>query len=90
MVVSNLGDVTRDARPNAIKRWSKNGGVLLVSDKTLVSIASTKKGGNGLLTYLQPDVVVMDEAHTMLRNSSSKVYQTLSALKTLRRIGEYL
>lgn len=85
VVVTNLGDITREARANGIKRWSKVGGVLLVGEKTFVNVASQKMG---LQEYLQPDVLVLDEAHMMLKNPKNKVYETLTAIKTPRKIGK--
>jgi hypothetical protein len=86
VLVSNLGQVGVDGRATLIKRWAARGGVLLVSDKTLVSIVLNIK--NALLVeHLQADVLVLDEAHTMLRNSSTKVFKTLASIRTPRRIG---
>jgi hypothetical protein len=86
VLVSNLGQVGVDGRATLIKRWAARGGVLLVSDKTLVSIVLNIK--NVLLVeHLQADVLVLDEAHTMLRNTSTKVYKTLASIRTPRRIG---
>ena len=84
MVVSNLGDVTLEARASAIKRWYHNGGVLLVSDKTFANVASKRE----LHAYLQPDVLILDEAHTMLKNPKNKVYKALLAVTTPRKIGK--
>jgi SNF2 family DNA or RNA helicase len=39
----------------------------------------------GLLLY--QDVLVMDEAHIMLKNNKSKVFQVLSKVKTPRKIA---
>lgn len=88
VVVSNLGDVTADARASTIRRWSDNGGILLVSDMTLASIASKKNGENVWEKYCEADVLVMDEAHTMLRKSANKVYKALAAVTTPRKIGK--
>ena len=88
MVVSNLGDLNVGARASTISRWSDNGGVLLISDKTLASIASKKQGEKVWLKYRQADVLVVDEAHTMLRKSTNKVYQALAAVTTTRKIGK--
>jgi hypothetical protein len=72
-----------------IKRWATWGGVLLVSDKTLVSIFSlAEKNKNlALLEELQPHVLVLDEAHTMVRNSKAKIFRTLTSITTPRKIG---
>ena len=79
LVVTNLGHVGTDGRTKAIKRWVSRGGVLLISDRTFAGM--TKHD-------LQPDVLVLDEAHTMVRNSSTKIYKALNSISTPRRIGK--
>lgn len=73
-----MGDVGPDGRAKAIKRWMSQGGVLLISDRTFSAIKQD----------LQPDVLVLDEAHTMVRNSSTKIYKALNNILTPRRIGK--
>jgi hypothetical protein len=79
VVVTNLGHVNPEGRSQSIMRWVSNGGVLLVSDRTLAGMAKDN---------LQPDVLVLDEAHTMIRNSSTKIYKVLDSITTPRRIGK--
>ena len=85
IVVTNLGEVELKSRPLAIKRWSNKGGVLLVSDKTFASIFLKNKD---LQRPFNPDVLILDEAHTMLKKSTNQVYQALSAVTTRRKIGK--
>jgi hypothetical protein len=63
----------------SIKRWLTRGGVLLMSDRIFGGLASKN---------LQPDVLVMDEAHTMLRNPSTTTYKALANIQTPRKIGQ--
>jgi transcriptional regulator ATRX len=81
--VSNLTDVNRDARPTAIRGWENRGGVLLLSD----SLFSRLMGNAEYTERLQPDILVLDEAHTTLSNKSNASYKALSSIKTPRRIA---
>ena len=78
IVVSNLGHVGPDGRGKSIKRWMSQGGVLLISDRMF----------GGIKHVLQPDVLVLDEAHTMVRNTKTNIYKALSSILTPRRIGK--
>jgi Holliday junction resolvasome RuvABC ATP-dependent DNA helicase subunit len=64
----------------SIKRWLERGGILLMSDRILAGLISKN---------LQPDVLVLDEAHTMLRNPSTTMYKALANIQTPRKIGMY-
>ena len=70
-----------------IKRWATFGGVLLVSDKTLMSIVTSNSKNPVMLEQLQPHVLVLDEAHTMVRKSTNKIFKTLASFSTPRKIG---
>lgn len=39
-----------------------------------------------MLNLLQPDILVLDESHTMLKNSNTKLYTRLHEIKTRRRL----
>lgn len=39
-----------------------------------------------LVSTAQPDILVVDEAHTMLKNSEKKVFANLKDIRTKRRI----
>jgi SNF2 family DNA or RNA helicase len=72
-------------RRRAIERWGKNGGILLVTDQTF-RIAVKKKL---CLEHLQspgPDVIVLDEAHMMLKKKSNEIFKVLDGVATPRRI----
>lgn len=81
IVVININDVVSQSRDTLVQRWSELGGVLLISDRSFQRL----KNNNSLLT--DPDVVCMDEAHLLLKNSSSLTYQKLMLVKTRRRIA---
>lgn len=78
--VYNLASVEKNARLSTIKKWSERGGVLLVSDQVFLRV--------GKDVSIQPHLIVLDEAHTMLKNTKTKIFQALSEIKTQRRIGE--
>ncbi|KAL3943890.1 MAG: hypothetical protein SGBAC_002048 [Bacillariaceae sp.] len=65
-----------------IKAWAKIGGVLLMSD------ALFRNNVKDFKEELQDlaDVIVLDEAHIMLKNKSNAVFKALMGVKTLRRI----
>jgi SNF2 family DNA or RNA helicase len=71
-----------------VKRWDTWGGVLLVSDKTLARIVSANHTTPTLLEQFQPHVLVLDEAHTMVRNSATKIFKALTSITTPRKIGK--
>lgn len=71
-----------------IKRWATWGGVLLVSDKKLVSIVAANNKNPAFLEQLQPNVLVLDEAHTMVKNSTTQIFKTLTSITTPRKIGK--
>ena len=77
--VTNLGHVGPEGRAKSIQYWLRIGGVLLISDRIFVALSKQD---------LQPDVLVLDEAHTMVRNSTTKIYKALSNISTPRRIGK--
>jgi DNA repair and recombination protein RAD54B len=67
------------AQQNALQRWQDRGGVLLVTEGKLHSLS--KKG-----SVAQPDCLVIDEAHSMLKTTTNKVFQTLSQIDTPRKV----
>lgn len=78
-----------------IRKWNKEGGVLLVGYEMLRTIVE-KKGVSGLDKQQHslmegwllegPNLVVADEAHT-LRNSNSHIHKIASSFRTARRIA---
>lgn len=82
LLVENLANYDKYGRTNCIKRWGRHGGVALMSEQVfhrLVQDDSVKQ-------VLQPDILVLDEAHTMLKNSNNKVFKALTGVATKRRI----
>lgn len=79
--VFNMKDM-KDNRIRMVGFWRQNGGVLLVSDKSLARLIRDVTA-----EALQPDIVIMDEIHTMLSKKNTKIAGALQGLKTRRRIG---
>jgi SNF2 family DNA or RNA helicase len=84
--VYNLSQTSHGGvRQSVINKWSKKGGILLTSDRIFQGLI--KK--HCCLEQLQspgPDVIVLDEAHTMLKNRDNLVFKALMGVQTLRRI----
>ena len=78
--VINLSNVDARARDCYLSRWSKDGGVLLISSATFQRIVADKK------ELLQPHVLVLDEAHTMVKNATTGISKALNEVTTNRRI----
>jgi hypothetical protein len=78
IVVRNLVDEQPEKRVATIKRWTD--GVLLTSPGILPNIKQVE-------TFLQPDVLVLDEAHTMIQNPKSQAFRILKAVAPNRIIG---
>lgn len=82
--VTNLSSGSLGSRSHFIRKWGKKGGVLLMSD-SLFQRAIKNKDQKALLQNPGPDVIVVDEAHTMLKNKT-QVFKALMGVKTKRRI----
>lgn len=80
LTILNLSKVQAGYRPKELKKWKRDGGLLVMSDSLFLKLAKT------ILDVAQPDVLVVDEAHTMLAKASNKVFQHLSHIQTKRRI----
>ena len=65
-----------------IRTWAKIGGVLLMSDALFRNNVKISKEELQDLA----NVIVLDEAHTMLKNKSNAVFKALMGVKTARRI----
>ena len=86
VTVTNLSTFDSSYRPACIKaHWYEKGGILLLSDKTLVQICKNNPSVEERL--LKADLLVIDEAHTMLCNPRNVTYKTLQKFETRRRIG---
>ena len=80
LFISNLTQVKKDYREMEIKKWKGQGGLLIMSDMTFV------KSCDSILKAVQPDILVLDEAHTMLKSKSTQIFKKLAAVKTERKI----
>jgi SNF2 family DNA or RNA helicase len=84
--VHNMSDGSnRRYRDSILQRWIRKGGILLISEQTFQR--ATMNGEHA--KFLQdpgPDTIILDEAHTMLKNTSNKVFKALMQVKTCRRI----
>jgi hypothetical protein len=79
VAVTSLNDVKPERRAATIQKWTD--GVLLATDGILQNC-------KGLETYLKPDVLVVDEAHTMIRNPRNKGFLMLKSIAPRRIIGK--
>lgn len=80
--VYNLSNSTK--RRATILKWAAYGGVLLTSDALFRTVV--KKMSDLEIFLRGPDVIVLDEAHTMLKNKSNEVFKALNGVRTRRRV----
>ena len=78
--VYNLGGTMKGFQENMLKKWNKHGGLLLLSEAHFLNV------GDKIIKNYPPDILVLDEAHTMLKNPSTKTFKKLRQIKTKRRI----
>jgi len=89
----SLNDSSHTARLNLIENWMRSGGVLLSSPDTFARmckrIDETTIGNLIKNAFISPgpDIVILDEAHLMLKNSKSDISKALSSMRTSRRIS---
>lgn len=82
--VHNLSRTGTYSRTMMFEAWTKHGGVLLTSAGLFQRLV--KLGGNDrCLLDPGPDVVILDEAHTMLNNKDKALFKALD-VRTKRRI----
>lgn len=80
VAVVSLAKFNKKGREVAVKTWTK--GILLVSDRILAHASAE------ILNCYKPDLLVLDEAHTMLTKPANVIYQRLKTIAPKRRIGE--
>jgi len=68
-------------REDDAENWEKSGGVLLMSDKLFCKQFSSR-----IIKEATPDILVLDEAHTMLKNATTKISKILRKIPTKRII----
>lgn len=87
ITVCNLSTFEKNSRRREILKWKQRGGVLLLGDQTYLRLCKkTEKIDEKTRDVLQtPDVLVLDEAHTMVK-STGDTSKALARVKTKRRI----
>jgi transcriptional regulator ATRX len=80
LTVFNFGGLLPGFRPKEIEKWKRRGGLLLMGDVTFL------KESDYIIRKAQPDVLVLDEAHTMLKCAKTQIFKKLEQIKTKRRI----
>ena len=85
--VYNLSTFEKDSRRQVILKWKRQGGVLLLGDQMFLRLCKKKeKIDEKARDYLQkPDILVVDEAHTMVK-STGDTAKALAKVQTKRRI----
>jgi transcriptional regulator ATRX len=76
----NLGKFGKDYRGKEIDTWKKRGGLLIMGE------AMFQNECTNIVDRAQPDILVLDEAHTMLKSAGNKIFQKLQQIKTKRKI----
>jgi SNF2 family DNA or RNA helicase len=79
VVDSVLNHSSTLATGRAVERWDAKGGIFVMTDGKLLALFN--KGRIG-----QPDLLVVDEAHSMLKVTTNKKFVALSSFETKRRI----
>ncbi len=93
IVVSRLskikqGDDLKHQNIDDLKQWFNHGGVFLIGYNKFCRLINHGQGSNVFHKYLLdpgPDLIVFDEGH-VLKNRETNLAQSLSDLRTLRRI----
>ena len=67
-------------RNQEIEKWKRQGGLLFMGDEMFRRMADT------IVKRAQPDVLLLDEAHTMLKRDSTQTFNKLQRIKTRRVI----
>ena len=67
-------------RKEEMEKWKKEGGILVMSEKLFLGECAF------IVNKAQPDVLVLDEAHTMLKCSQNKASKELRKIQTKRKI----
>jgi SNF2 family DNA or RNA helicase len=84
IVIHNTADgSSKGHRERLVKKWAASGGVFLSSDglyRNLMKIQEVAK------ELENPDVIILDESHTMLKNKDNQLFKQLANVKTPRRL----
>jgi chromodomain-helicase-DNA-binding protein 7 len=86
--VYNSSDGSKRNRERLVIKWSSNGGVFLVSDGLYRNLMNPQsmKSADVRKELENPDVIVLDESHTMLKNKDNVLFKLLANVNTQRRI----
>jgi SNF2 family DNA or RNA helicase len=78
----SLRKFSKDFRQGEIEKWQKEGGVLFMTAGLFLL------HGDFIVEQPahQPQVLIIDEAHTLLKNSHNKIAKMLDKIQTKRRI----
>mmetsp|Transcript_8760 Transcript_8760/g.17578 ORF Transcript_8760/g.17578 Transcript_8760/m.17578 type:complete len:204 (+) Transcript_8760:377-988(+) len=77
---SSLRKISKDFRQIELERWQREGGVLFLTGSLFLGYCSF------LVNQAQPDMVFIDEAHTLPKHSQNKTAKELRNLDTKRRV----
>jgi SNF2 family DNA or RNA helicase len=80
--IINLAERTN--RERAIEEWDEQGGILLTSDALFRSVIKRLTSHAHFLQ--KTNVIILDEAHIMLKNKTNEVFKALTSVQTKRRI----
>ncbi|KAL7559578.1 hypothetical protein ACA910_006985 [Epithemia clementina (nom. ined.)] len=84
---NDLKDFHAGARSSVIKRWHRNGGVLLTSSSSLLSFFKANHTDECSEHVKSSDLLVIDEAHECLKGKATKVSNALLRIQTTRKIA---
>eukprot|EP00977_Amphora_coffeiformis_P020487 scaffold8306_cov171-Amphora_coffeaeformis.AAC.4 len=77
---SSLCKISKDFRQIELERWQREGGVLFLTGSLFLGYCSF------LVNQAQPDMVFINEAHTLPKHSQNKTAKELRNLDTKRRV----
>jgi SNF2 family DNA or RNA helicase len=80
----SINECNATSRPAQIKSWMENIGLLLISENAFKILVKDDK------CQIQPDLIILDEIHTMLKKSTTNIYEALHSIRTPRRIGKLM
>jgi len=74
---SNLAKFHHCHRSDEVKQWGREGGILIVGEAMFLKVQKQ---------IAQPDILVLDEAHTMLKSTKNEIFKKLQFIQTKRKI----
>jgi transcriptional regulator ATRX len=80
----SINECNANSRRAQIKSWMENIGLLLISENAFKILVKDD------ICQIQPDLIILDEIHTMLKKSTTKIYEALHSIRTPRRIGKLM